>query len=534
MSTSPPQFPAYGDRGDLIGARRARWSFRFCVTACVILMISLWLSEYFIGFERAENLYLSALTKHEESARPLLRQAVMRDKAASESPNPRYLQALAERELEDEVLPVYEEAFELDPGNAMLALRYGCRLFTAGKFEEARERFRDAARNAPDNALPSYLEATTIPWTLQDEANILQESLKLIAQANSSGKQIVFPRPLWHPKLPQQGSQYAQLRREVIDECLAPVMRYEAYITLVARRHMEEGHTQYWDSWLQTLGKAGDRIARSALSSDGSGDTCAGSAAQAMIGLDLWLQTVRLRQGIQQTEKGHPDDALAQREAELSNSLGILRDFENSRQPVIERDTNARQFACFAAPFFAVLALGVFSCATAFLARCIGANRNGWAIAHGLRGSIMMAVCALALGLFIAASPWFQQTSETDIVPILRHIWLLMLGATAVAGLLYPMLVLVNPRKAAEETGHDAAQSPERTAAATARWRAAYILMIRRFLGTTLGLFLCVFSVWAILHRLVAALYPWQIPLLATGMGSEEALAVRNALSLLH
>jgi hypothetical protein len=497
-------------------------------------MVFLWLSEYFIGFERAENLYLSSLTKHQESARPLLRQAVMRDMATSQTPNPRYLQALAERELEDAVLPTYQKAFELDSGNASLALRYGCRLFMTGKFEEARERFRDAARHAPENALPRYLEATPLPWTLQEEANILRESLKLIAQANSTGKQIVFPRPLWHPKLPQRGKQYAELRRRATDECLAPLVRYEEYIMQVAKKQIEEGHTQYWDSWLQTLEKAGDKLARSALATESEGDTAAGSAPQAMVGLDLQLRAVRLRREIQEKEKSQPGEDLVQREAELEKALAVLRDFENARQPAIALDTNAREFACLTAPFFAVLALGVFSIAMAILARVIGANKHSWTIAHGPKGVAVMTFGALALGIFIACVPWLQKVTETDAVPLLRSVWLVLLGGLAIVGLTYPMFILKRPRAAAEEDATDEQAVQERLAAAPARWRGAYVVMVRRYLGTTLGLFLVVFSLWAILHRLAESLYPWQIELLATGMETPEAQAVRQALSLLH
>ena len=99
------------------------------------------------------------------------------------------------------MLRTCRQAIGLGPVSATLALRYGCRLFMAGQFGQARDRSGDAAQYAPDNALPRYLEATTIPWTLHEEPNILRESLKLFAQANSSGKQIALPRPLWHLSL---------------------------------------------------------------------------------------------------------------------------------------------------------------------------------------------------------------------------------------------------------------------------------------------------------------------------------------------
>ncbi len=532
MSTTPPQFPAYGGYGDTIGARRDRWAFRFCVAACLTFVAVLWISEYFIGFDRAESLYLSALTKHKESARPLLRQAVIRDRETSESPNPRYVQALAERELEDEVLPTYRQAFELDPGNASLVLRYGCRLFMDGDLEAARQRFRDAAQIAPDNALPQYLKAATIPWVLQEEANILRESLQLLAQANSSGKQIVFPRPLWHPKLPQRGKQYAMLRREAIEKCLVPISRYREYITQTARRQIEEGHTMYWDSWLQTLERAGDKLARSALISGPEGDAGAGSLSQALVGLDMQLQAVRLRQEIHTRERGVPNEDLVRRTEELQRALGSLRDFENARQPAIERDTNAREFACLTAPFFAILSLSAFSLAAALLTRIMKVDEHAWTIAHGRVGGAIMAGCAAVLTGFISAMPWLQNATEADVVPIVRTVWVSMLACIALVGLTYPLLILESPFKIAKTS--EANQEGSLEYGAASQWRGAYVLMVRRFFGVTLGLFLCTLSIWAVLYRMAISLYPWQIELLATGMGAQEVQAVRHALALLH
>ena len=534
MSTSPPQFSAYGGFGDTIGARRNRWSFRFCVAASLTFVAVLWISEYFIGFDRAENLYLSALTKHKESARPLLRQAVIRDREASDSPNPRYVQALAERELEDEILPTYRRAFELDPGNVSLVLRYGCRLFMEGDFEAARQRFRDAAQIAPDNALAQYLEAATIPWVLQEEANILRESLQLLAQANSSGKQIAFPRPLWHPKLPRRGKQYAMLRREAIEKCLAPISRYNEYITQTAKRQIDQRNTMYWDSWLQTFERAGDKLARSALAFSPEGDSGAGSLSQALAGLDMQLQAVRLRQEIHTRERGGPNEEFVRRTQELQHALGSLRDFENAREPAIERDTHAREFACLTAPFFAVLAFSAFLLAAALLTRIMRVDEHAWTIAHGRAGSAVMTACALLLTVVLAAMPSLQNATETDAVPLLRTLWLAMLGCIALLGLAYPLLLLESPFKVAGTRDAENETRREYETAATAQWRGAYVLMLRRFFGVTLGLFLCSLSVWAVLYRVVISLYPWQIELLATGMGAPEVQAVRHALSFLH
>jgi len=178
--------------------------------------------------------------------------------------------------------------------------------------------------------------------------------------------------------------------------------------------------------------------------------------------------------------------------------------------------------------------LGAFCGIAAVTARLFGATRNDWTIPHGRKGIVIMAVCALVLGAFLACAPVVQQATARDAVPVLRMLWTLLLAATAIAAFVYPWLLLKNPRIAAEEDGFGAHASSERLAAANVRFRRAYAAMTRRFLGVTLGLFLCVFCLWAIVFRMATALYPWQIELLATGMGSQEAQAVRLALSLLH
>ncbi|HOF40432.1 MAG TPA: hypothetical protein PLD73_10180, partial [Candidatus Hydrogenedentes bacterium] len=341
-------------------------------------------------------------------------------------------------------------------------------------------------------------------------------------------------RPLWHPKLPPQGRQYAQLRREAIEECVAPIAQYRDYIMGIAARQIKEKHTQYWDSWLQTLERAGDKLARSALLPDSEGDSGAGSASQAMVGLDLQLRAVRLRQQILEMESGQPDEALKQRESELEGGLAALRDFENARQPVIERDSTAREFACLTAPFFAVFALSVFCALGALAARLLGATRYDWTIPHGRAGLLIMASYALMLGVFLACAPAVQQATARDAVPGLRLVWMILLAATGVSALIYPSLVLPSPKKSAAEDGFGAMTSSERVSAARMRFHRAYAAMARRFLGVTLGLFLCVFSLWALVFRIATSLYPWQVELLATGMGTQEARMVRQALSLLH
>ena len=89
MSVPPPRFPAYGDDGDMAGARRMRRAFRLCVLSFVLLTGIMWLSERFLRYEASEYLYLSALTLPSNSARVMLRQAIKIDQENREHPTPK-------------------------------------------------------------------------------------------------------------------------------------------------------------------------------------------------------------------------------------------------------------------------------------------------------------------------------------------------------------------------------------------------------------------------------------------------------------
>ena len=235
LDSSSCGFPEYGSGGDSAGARRVRHSFRLCVFACIAVAIMLWFSERYLRYELVESQYIAALTLEPESARAMLRQVVKRDAALRESPTPKYLAALAEREEADLVLPTYERACKADPNNPFTAMRYGCRLFMAERFAEAYAQFQRAGSLPPDNAWAFYLEAAALPF-LKPEAEVdLGESLAILAKANSSGAPLMAPRPLWTSAMPERGLWYEKLRRHIADEFCAPLYRYVDLVMRQAR-----------------------------------------------------------------------------------------------------------------------------------------------------------------------------------------------------------------------------------------------------------------------------------------------------------
>lgn len=531
MNAAPQGFPEYGHGGDHIGARRVRWAFRLAVAGCVFFTCALWIAEYFLSVDRAESLYISALTKETESARALLRNAVRKEDAPGATPDPRFVQALAEREEDDLVIAAYERAYRLDPGNASLAIRFGCRLFHEGKYPEARSRFQEAARTSSRNALPNYLEAATLPWT-GTPAWAVKESLRLVAQTNSSGRHVTFPRPLWHAKLPQRGKRYEELRRRNVDETCAPLYRYTDFVVQQSEEQIRKKQVQYWDLWLEKVQEMGERIALGSLRADLSSGFAPGGAPQALVGLHIQLAALRQRERVHEIENGGPNEEFITLRVELENALRTLRDFENTRDERIALDETAFAFPLkhAALGFLALLAAYLLS----YLAsKVLGGGRSAWTIPHK-RSCFMVLGAGMALLLMLLfAAPWSHRSTGYDPFwhGLLHGAWWTIIAAIAAGGVLYPAWRLPAPGKVLGGIGDP---SPESTRAAGMGFRRAYISLIRRYFGLATGLLLLTVCAWVIGYRVIFSLYPWQLELLTTGLAEEEALVVQQVLALLR
>jgi len=518
-----PSFPEYGHGGDCAGARRVRRAFRLCVAGCLFFTGMLWLSEYFLRYDTTERLYLNALTHATESARVMLRSAVKIDAETRESPTPKYVAALAEREDGDQVLFTYDRAYKLDPNNSFLAIRYGCQLFFQGRFKDARERFREAGAQLPKNALPGYLEAAALQWE-PPVSEDLADSLALVARTNSSGEEVVFPRPSWPGSiLPQDGAWYAKLRREAVDECCAPLYRYADFVIARAREDIGRDQVQYWDSWLKTLQEMGERL----MSSPDLG------SIQAIAGIQVQLDALDQRTRICEMKTGVPKAELIERVVQLRTALKRLNAFERARDGRIASD---RDVYVFPLMLCAVSTLALLACYLPVyaLSKVVHVGRDAWTVRHtkvakgtviGGCGFLFALLCTVEVLQRLGAlhGAWKEWVA---------YPWTAVLILMVAFGVIYPSLTLPSARKvvrAAGEVGDD-----EGLLRSVRKCRqVAGLSLMRRYYGILLGLFLCTVSMWVVIYRVFVSLYPWQVALLTTGLGQEEAALTREVLALL-
>ncbi len=567
MTPEPLHFPEYGDGGDYVGAQRSRRAFRFFVLTVVAFTGLLAFSELYLQYEGAERLYMLALTKHPESARVFLQQAVRRDEQTHEAPTPKYLMALAAREEKDRILPTYERAFSLDPQNPALAIRYGCELAQAGEYEAAAEKFRVAAAADPANALPLYLAASVHPFAVEGEEG-LSESLTSVAVANNSDKLVVYPKPLWFSSLPQRGRAYARLCRELVDQCSRPISRYVNHVVGLAQRDIDRGRIVYWDSWLQTLQEMGERIVRSARAPQRDGSVSwPGAAREAALGIDVQLHALEQRLRISRARGGPGNPEFEARRTALEAARDRLYDFENGAPDRMALDERGYAFP-LRLLVKTVLVLSAVYLALRIVWGVLRRRRMGRApidteaaaveseeaapdkvpasrrpapamepertVRHPWLGKTVLFAGAvlLLITLFVVFALQRSGVAETAWIPPLTLVWWFEVTALLCFGLAYPFLTLARPRQVAER---NAAREDldEAWAAARRRYRYAALCFMSRYYGILLGSLWVVVSLWIVGYRMAAGLYPWQLSLLTSGLIEEEMEAVRQALSLL-
>jgi len=513
----------YGHGGDYAGARRMRRAFRLCVLCCVLLTVMLWLSERYLRYELTESQYIAALTLPPESARAILRQVVKRDAELRESPTPKYIAALAEREEADLVLPTYAEAYKLDPNNAFLALRYGCQLFQQGRYTEARDRFREATAHMPQNALGRYLEAAALAWMDPDNAD-LGESLALVAKTNSGRDAVVYPEPLWAPTaLPQQGAWYSKLRRGIVAECCAPLYKYGDLVIGRARNQIALRKTQYWDQWLGTIERMGDHLARTKVP----------GAVQATVGLRIRLAALEQRHAISELDDATPGPALEGSRAKLEAALDTLGEFEESREQRIAVDRE-RHVLPLNACWQSVALVSVFYVFAWGLSQIMRGNKSGWHLRHSTTGLAVVSLGCVGLFAVLGAMTGLAHAEGTGSswLPQVKAVWWSLVGLLLTFGLAYPAFRLPGARAAVRN--HASAEVDSETLKTVRRYRRdAYATLLRRYYGVTLGLLLCMISLWVVSYRVIFALYPWQVGLLTTGLTDEEVRVVTQALAIL-
>jgi len=509
-----------------------RRAWRFAVVGWVFFAVTLWFLDVYWGQDLAERQYVMALTLADESARPILRQVAKRDAENREFPTPKYVAALAEREEADLILPTYEKAYKLDPSNAELAIRYGCRLYHEGRYVEARERFREAGIQTANNALPRYLEAAALA-ALNPEEDGLGEALALVAKTNSAGDPVLFPQPLWADALPTGGLRHTDRARRIVDECCAPLYTLAETVAGQARSHIALNQVQYWDSWLDTLGEMGESLANARPY----------GALPAIAGIRIQRDAIQQREAISALGAAAPDPRLVERRADLRNAAYQLAQFEQRRDPRIAllRRRFKRPLVLIARTLTAV-ALAYL--AAYILTHLLRARRVGWALPHSRLAIAALALAPAAwlalLALFVALQHLLPlpahhggiQPPPESWLQTLTHLWHGVLTAAILFGVLYPQLRL--PRVAVALQNHGLAKNhPELHRAARAARRTAAVSFLRRYYGALAAALTAALALWALAYRVAFGLYPWQLDLLVSGFTQLETETAQRVLQLL-
>lgn len=536
MSEGAPLFPQYGEGGDRVGARRNRHAFRIGVAACILFTVALWLSDCYARHEHAEYLYITALTHDSpERARPFLRKAVTIDEVNSEIRSPKYLQALAERETAENSLLAYEEAYKLDPVNAGLAIRFGCRLYSEGDYDTARQRFVEASVNAPRNALPLYLEAAMSVFIRPGDTESLRRSLAMVARTNSSGRRTDVPKPLWSKSLPTEGYWYARLRQESAAETLAPLVEYADRVVEEARKDIQAGEIQYWDTWLKTLQQMGEQIMASALPPPGQSlESLSGGALQAVAGIRIQIAALEQRMILVKASTGMDNAAFADRLEQLEGAWLRLSEFENSRFDSRQRDEDKYRLPLnLIAGSVAVLSfLFVLSFVLSKLASFGG---SAWTIRHSKFGRRWIGACNIVLFILLILVVIFQrfQADSPVWIEMFATAWWVVLTLLVAFGIVSPFVTLPSVSKSLSllDPSTDLAEVRNR---ARRLHRRAVNALFRRYYGVVMGQFILVVCLWIIVHRIAAGVYPWQLVLLVTGLGEHEMQVVHQVLASLR
>jgi tetratricopeptide (TPR) repeat protein len=522
VSLPEPRFAEYGRGGDRAGARRTRRAFRFSVLFFLVFAGALWFNEYFLRHELHQAHYLNALTHEPESATVILKQAVTEATQASNPAAVNYLEALAERQDPEEAVESYREAYDKDPSTPSLPLRFGVALYHNGQYLEARRMFQEAANQPQKNALPMYLEAATLPRLTGAEVN-LDESLALVARTNNSGLEVRFPAPLWFKSLPQGGYWYANLRRQIAERCSAVLYQYADFVVSSAQQDTALRQAQYWVPWLEQLQIMGQRLMASADH----------GTVQATAGIQIQLQALRMRQEIKQRVSAEADGEIVERIRKLEDALDILNGFERERDARIAAHAAmyARPGRWISSAFILLVTVYLLSYAAT---KKVRVGRASWSVEHTpLAKGVLAAWCVLTF-LLLHSATGLQQLAGADArgMGLPAGAWWLTVTLTILFGFAYPALAVPRPALVLAKHGlqHDAAACHD----ARHEYWDTYLSLQRRYFGIAVGFFLCSLATWVVTYRLITSLYPWQIKLLASGLGEREARVVEQVLAMLQ
>lgn len=530
MNQAPLLLPEYGDSGDFVGARRMRRAFRWGVALTVFFTLLMWVTESFWRYPPAERIYRSALTLTDrQDSRHLLRQSVKYD-TQSASPSPKYYEALAEREEKDLVVSAYENASKLDPQNADLAIKFGCQLYKLEMYERAREQFRLAAEGGTHNALAVYLEAAVLPALSPDDFDV-EVALSLVKQANSTGDTVTFPKPMWFTDQPRQGYWYAQLRREMTRFCGAPFETFTEFVLGASEKELAANQTANSVPNLQILETVGRRIAVGSLDQTTTETELAGGALQLYLGLRTMSLAVEQQKRVMTVTTGAPDENGVSLAAKLASALRTVDAFEKGRQNMI--DAERRKYG-FPWRLLEIAISATFVCFVAayVLSKMLGVQGPAQSVKHSALARAAWAICfAVQIGLLLIVAA-LQRSSHGDLPAegTISVVWYMAVATTIIVGVVAPAFHVPSAETVLQRIPEDRRGE---FGAIRKRYRCVYASLVKRYLGVQFGLMLCGACIWIIAYRIIVATYPWMMPLLITGMETEEIAMIRSVLASL-
>lgn len=526
MNSEIPKFPDYGDGGDRAGAHRTRKAFRLCVVAVAALTASMWIAENYFRYGQAEMNYRSALTLPKDSSRVLFISAIKQDAENSEKKSAKYSRALAVRSEDDIILERYDEAQAIDNNNASFTLRHGSRLFIKGYPAQALAKYQRAEILLDDdtqNLLPAYLQAAAIAQQRNDPGAVA-EAMVLVARTNNREGTIQFPRPFWFIDLPQTGSQYAMLQREIIDESCAPLyslanITEKAVIVKIDNEQYQEART--WIGHLQTMGE------RLVNASDPFG------SLQAFAGVTIQNQCVELSERIENKQSGAVSEETIQNRIKLTQARDTLVTYESDRDTIVSDHISLIKLPnklAFGTLFMLALVW--------FLAWCVyrifKLPKSVWTLKHGLFGRIVLSGATIAyLFLLLTLNGISVLSSDTQsLATVLMWVWVGMTAAVLLLGQIYPATVLTNVEEASRKVGR-----PEEMESvvhyAKIAYRKAYISLTLRYYGVLIGCYTVCMCVWIIGYSIFYGVFPWQVNLIANGFLDDEVAVVKSILGAL-
>lgn len=502
---------------DRVSVRRGRRARRLSVVAVILFTASLWFAEGYLRYDLNDTQFIKALTMYNESGRAVLRTVVRQESESGEKVNPAHLEALASIEEDGFVLTRYQEAYALNPSSWSLVLNFGTRLFAESRYAEARERFREAGVQDPENALPRYLEAASLGIS-QEQQTDLSEALAIIARTNISDSVVRFPEPVWHASMPRRGDWYQHKQTDIVDRACAPLYRFK---NLVEARVRAEGpaNVYEWMNWLDTVAAMGRRLVER--------DRAGGPAhiGQVVAGIQIELDMLHLQRWLVQETGRELPPGLEDRETKLRDSMDRLAAFQEQRAKRVEeiRLLLVQPLVRFteAATLFVAFVIGA-----SLVARLLGVRVYGrelpppaWTFAVPVLAFLMFSA---TLGIY---SMLASSGGDTAAAALTSLWWYALCGGGVLIGFLLPLRYLPSTDEIRYGMVAGSSSIPS--------WRlrlGTYLNLSQRCWEDQLAALIFGGCVWFVLTRIILGLYPTQLDLLVPGF-EEEARSTISAIA---